>query len=145
MKMKLNFSGAAIGGFFANHGEKIVLGIMAFVLLCFLYGAITARPLDDSKSPESIIRESEQAKTRINAVDFKDSGEVVSAIDFQKLIAEDRKEIPGAKLQQSREWNPRLFPELTKRGDPEIYPVGELQVASGWALVPYARAIDTSG
>lgn len=144
MKMKFNFSGAGIAGFFVDNGEKIVLGIMVLVLLSFLYGAITARPLDDSKSPESIVRESDQAKKRVNEVDFKDSGETVSATDFKKLIAEDRKEVPMAKLQQSNEWDPRLFPELTKRGEPEIYSVGELQIASGYALVPYARG-DASG
>jgi hypothetical protein len=144
MKPKINFSAAGIVSFFANNGEKIVLGIMLLILLFFLYGAITAKPLDDSKSPDAIVRESEQAKKRISEVDFKDSGETVSATDFQKLINEEQKEVPMAKLEEHNLWDPRLFAELTKRPVPDFFPVQELQIASGYALIPYART-DASG
>src|SRR5436190_15975549 len=54
MKPKLNLSGDGIKSFFFNNGEKLVLGATVLVLLLFLYGAITAKPLDDAKSPRAI-------------------------------------------------------------------------------------------
>ena len=146
---KPNFSGAAIAGFFANNGEKMVLGLMVFVLLLFLYGAITAKPLDDTKSPSAIEDQSKAAIARIKEVSWDaaptEEKEKAHPIDFQKLIAEDRKEVSAAKLEQNHELDPRLFPELTKRGDPEIYPVSELQIASGYAVVPFARGNEAGG
>ncbi len=146
MKMKLKFSGAAIADFFVVNGEKMVLGVMVLVLLWFLYGAITARPLDDTKSAYAIEQKSKEATERINAVPWdrapQEEKDKAATVDFQKLIAEDRKEVPISALQLGNEWNPRLFPELTKRGDPEIYPVAELQIASGCAVVPYTAQRD---
>ncbi len=138
MKVKLNFSGAAIRDFFINNGEKIVLGITIFILLLFMYGAITAKPLEDSKSADSIKRDSSQAEGRIHDVAWskdveKEQG--IQTVKFDPKISMEK--IPN--IDFPNPWNPNIFPDLMKRADPQIFPVEDLQIASGYALVPYSK------
>jgi hypothetical protein len=132
MKAKLNLSGEGIKQFFLVNGEKIVLGGVVIALLGFLYSAITARPLDETKSPEVIKRESAALMGRIN-----DPNSTPPAGERPKL-PEPPPQMPPGTDKWPTEISPLIFPELKKRSDPTILPVEEVQIASGVAIVGYA-------
>lgn len=131
MKAKLNLSGEGIKQFFLANGEKIVLGGVVIALLGFLYSAITAKPLDDSKSPEAIKRQSALLMSQINSEGTPPAGQPPKLPDPSSPIA------PQA-LKWPTEISPLIFPELKKRSDPTILPVEEVQIASGVAIFGYA-------
>jgi hypothetical protein len=135
MKVKLNLSGEGIKQFFLVNGEKIVLGGVVIALLGFLYSAITAKPLDETKSPEVIKRESAVLMNRIN-----DPASNPPAGDRPKL-PEPAPPVPPQPLKWQTEISPLIFPELKKRSDPTILPIEEMQIASGVAIVGYAPAL----
>jgi hypothetical protein len=135
--MKLRLNGAGIGQFFAANGEKIVLGITAIIALFFLYGAITAKPLDDSKSAHAIVTESEQAKQRMEAsapptADF-------APLKIEEIYTENQKPVPETLLAFNKHLDPAPFAELSKRPEPVLYTVEELQIAAGHGVVAYSR------
>ncbi len=142
MKLKLKFSGAAIGQFFAENGEKLILLATVVILLMFVYGAITAKPLDSS-TPSLISNASKSAQDRVNAVawegqesprnDFKES-------HFAAAVDKAGEQVQLARLELNRAWDPPLFPELVKRADPEFFPVEDLRVAAGFGVVVYQAA-----
>src|SRR5262245_43650407 len=132
MKAKLNLSGEGIKQFFLVNGEKIVLGGVVIALLGFLYSAITAKPLDESKSPDVLKRESAVLMNKIN-----DTSGQPPAGEPPKL-PERTPPVPPTPLKWQVEISPLIFPELKKRSDPAILPIEEVQIASGVAIVGYA-------
>jgi hypothetical protein len=132
MKVKLNLSGEGIKQFFLVNGEKIVLGGVVIALLGFLYSAITAKPLDETKSPDVVKRESAVLMNRIS-----DPNSVPPAGEHPKL-PDPPPPIPQNSIKWPTEISPLIFPELKKRSDPTILPIEELQIASGVAIVGFA-------
>src|SRR5262245_13153699 len=130
MKAKLNLSGEGIKQFFLANGEKIALGGVVIALLGFLYSAITAKPLDETKSPEAIKRQSAVLMNQINAESKPPAGE-------PPKLPEPAPPVPPQPLKWQTEISPLIFPELKKRSDPTILPVEEVQIASGVAIVGY--------
>ncbi|HTQ40174.1 MAG TPA: hypothetical protein VMJ32_14200 [Pirellulales bacterium] len=139
MKAKINFNPDGIKRFFITNGEKIVFAATVIIFLLFLYSTITAKPLDDSKSPEAIKRESSQVVSNIQSPTWSaHRGEMgLEPTHFADQVADEIRPIPGQRVRLTREWSPPLFPELIKRADPEIYAIEDLQVAAGSGIVPY--------
>jgi hypothetical protein len=131
MKARLNLSGEGIKQFFLSNGEKIVLGGVVIALIGFLYSAITAKPLDESKSPEAIKRQSAALMNQINSETPPPAGE-------HAKLPEPSPQVPPGADKWAIEISPLLFPELKKRSDPTILPIEEVQIASGVAIVGYA-------
>src|SRR5262245_6205941 len=113
MKAKLSLSGDGIKQFFLANGEKIVLGGVVIALLGLLYSAITAKPLDETKSPTVIKRESAALINRIN-------GESNPPAGPQSKLAEPSPPMPPGSIKWQTEICPLIFPELKKRSDPTI-------------------------
>jgi len=132
MKVKLNLSGEGIKQFFLANGEKIVLGGVVLALLGFLYSAITAKPLDETKSPEVIKRQSAALRNRIS------DASVGPPAGERPRLPEITPPMPPGTDKWQTEISPLIFPELKKRSDPTILPVEEVQIASGVAIVGYA-------
>src|SRR5262245_26913268 len=131
MKVKLNLSGEGIKQFFLVNGEKIVLGGVVIALLGFLYSAITAKPLDETKSPDVIKRESAALTSKIHEESMPPAGE-------HSKLPEPAPPVPQGPLMWQTEISPLIFPELKKRSDPTILPIEEVQIVSGVAIVGYA-------
>jgi hypothetical protein len=147
---KINFSGDRIKKFFIGNGEKLVLVLTSLLFLAFLYSAITAKPLDDSKSPDAIKRESGQlvASLQMPTWDGPDGEKNKLGLappHFKQQADNSMRPIAGQKLKPSHEWDPPLFPELIKRMDPEIFAVEDLQVDAGRGIVPYRPAAAAGG
>ena len=146
MKAKINFSGSGIKKFFVNNGEKLFLVLTALVLLAFLYSAIMAKPLDDSKSPDAIKREAGQLVATLQSATWSTHRDEMglAAPHFKQQADATMRPISGQKLKPVHDWNPPLFPELVKRVDPEIYAVEELQIGAGRGIVPYHAAANAN-
>ncbi len=138
MKKKMKFSGASIKRFFIENGEKLGLGVTAVVLLAFLYAALTAEPLSSDK-PKEIVRAADDADKQIKLVDWeaKKKDPELRPRDFNKEVQVSMTSVPEAPLAHSRHWDNRLFPDLIKRADPEVFPPQELQIAGGYGIVPH--------
>src|SRR4051812_2162546 len=108
MKPKLNLSGDGIKSFFFNNGEKLVLGVTVVVLLLFLYGAITAKPLDDKMSPRTISTKAAE-KQRI----IQEPSPPPSVPPIQVSVKQDP--INYEDVRWPQEWKRPLFPELRLR------------------------------
>ena len=143
MKAKLNLSGEGIKQFFLFNGEKIALGAVALILLGFVYSAITAKPLDDSKSPPVIQRDSTALMARIQESNSTPPGG--QAHDFATMVDNEIKTLPVGSMKWPTEISPLIFPELKKRSDPTIFPVEELQIASGSAIIGYTQPLAVPG
>src|SRR6476659_9718183 len=130
--MKVNLSGEGIKQFILANGEKIVLGGVVIALLGFLYSAITAKPLDETKSPDVIKRESAGLISRL-----QDDRSTPPAGEYSKL-PEPAPPVAPQPMRWQTEISPLLFPELKKRSDPTILPIEEVQIASGVAILGYA-------
>jgi hypothetical protein len=139
MKAKINLNAQGIKDFFIGNGEKIVLGVAVIIFLLFLYSTITAKPLDDSKSPEAIKHESSQVETIIQSPTWTQQRDQMGLQPpkYTEEVAAEMRPVSGQRLREPHEWNPPLFPELIKRADPEIYAVEDLQIAAGNGIVPY--------
>ncbi|HZZ30307.1 MAG TPA: hypothetical protein VFE46_20075 [Pirellulales bacterium] len=141
MKAKISLNADGMKRFFLGNGEKIVLGLTVIIFLLFLYSTITAKPLDDSKSPDAIKHESSQVVSTIQSPTWTAHRNEMGLLQthYKDRIDEFMRPISGQPLHDPHEWDPPLFPELIKRVDPEIYPVEELQIAAGSGLVPYKQ------
>jgi hypothetical protein len=141
MKPKINLSGDGIKSFFFNNGEKLVLGITVLVLLLFLYSAITAKPLDDSKSPRAIASKADERRTGVQTPTEP------PRVDFPPVDPRDPVAPPAnyEAVQQQKEINPPIFQELHLRTEPEFFPVENLQVAAEVGIVPYRPASGVAG
>ncbi len=129
-KMKLNLSGDGIKQFLFNNGEKIVLGLTVLILLLYLFSAITAKPIDDSKSPVAISTESSRKKN-----------ELIAETEPPKQPVGEFHVIPDPATPEmyrpKTSYNPPVFPELMPRTDPELFPPAEVQVSADCGIVPY--------
>ena len=100
MKAKINFSGDSIKKFFFKNVEKLVLGITVLVLLAFLYSVITAKPLDESKSPEAISRDSRAVDSTLEVPTWNAHKEEMHlvATRFKEQTDESMRPIPGTRV-----------------------------------------------
>ena len=69
---KPSLSKDGIQQFFLANGEKLLLGITAVILLGFFYSALTAKPLDESMSPEAIKTASNNLQTQVGNPTWED-------------------------------------------------------------------------
>ena len=143
-KLSLNKDG--IKQFLLANGEKFVLGLTIVILLGFFYSAITAKPLDDSMSPEAIKTASNRMQSVLNDPDWqKKKAELnLPAPSFEPKVDIELTTVPVKPYAQAREWLPALFPELTRRAEPKIFPVEELRIASGAGLIAYQIPQDSA-
>ncbi len=141
-KPSLNKDG--IQQFFLANGEKLLLGVTALILFGFFYSALTAKPLDESMSPEAIKIASNNLQSQVNNRTWEDKKKELNlaAPEFEKSNEVQSKPIPATPFVATREWKPPLFPELKRRAEPKIFAVEEPQVASGVGLL--ALQIDPS-
>ena len=56
MKLKINFDKKAIGNFFLEHSEKVLLGAFVLVFAGIIYGAVLRREKFD-KAPADLVRQ----------------------------------------------------------------------------------------
>ena len=132
MKVKLNLSSDGIKQFLFNNGEKIVLAVTALVLLLFLLASITAKPVEDSKSPDKLREVSRQVHSRIG-----EPG-IPPADDFpQTSFSVVPKPVDPNTVAWKHELSPPLFKELTLRADPELFPPEQPEVSAGNGIVAY--------
>ncbi len=134
MKVKLNLSGDGIKQFFFHNGEKIVLGVTALILLLFLYSAITAKPIDDSKSPDSIKSTSARVRSQIEESTPPPPAPPVNFVD---RIVSDEKPISIEGMRLRNEFRPPVFQELSPRTDPVLFAPEEVTVHADRGIVPY--------
>jgi hypothetical protein len=139
MKMKLNLSKEGIQEFLLANGEKFLLGVTGIILLGFFYGAITAKPLDDSMSPDAIKTASSKVQSVLSDPNWAEQKSALHLPDasFPKSVETSNAPVAVGPYRQLREWDPALFPELTRRAEPKIFPVEKLQIASGVGLLAY--------
>ena len=136
-KLSLNKDG--IKQFLLANGEKFLLGLTAILLLGFFYSALTAKPLDESMSADSIRTASNKVQSDLSNPTW---GEQKATLNlptplFEQQVDEALKSVAVATYAEAREWIPALFPELKRRADPKIFAVEELQIASGVGILAY--------
>jgi hypothetical protein len=139
---KPSLSKDGIQQFFLANGEKLLLGLTVVILLGFFYSALTAKPLDESNSPEAIKMASNTLQSQVGTPTWDDKKKEMNLAspEFPNLAEGSSKPISALPFIATREWKPPLFPELKRRAEPKIFAVDELQVASGAGLL--AKQID---
>ncbi len=87
---KPSLSKDGIQQFFLANGEKLLLGITMVILLGFFYSALTAKPLDESMSPEAIKTASNTLQSQVGTPTWEDKKKELNLADCRNL-ADGRK------------------------------------------------------
>lgn len=131
MKLKIRLDAQSIQEFSLAHVEKLVFGLMILVLFLFVYSALGRERL--SFTPADLTRESEDADRYIETTEGKSTREVVA---YGKKAPDIKAPIEEQHYQHLSLWDPPLFDQKRKRGDPPLFPVEELRAAADRGPMP---------
>lgn len=138
---KLSLSPSAIGGFFVNHGEKVVfaaIGCFALLLAWWGVDAVRTQSIKPDRKPEAVGSLATQATTNIDSVrkvpaDRLPPRELLApAIDPWRPQQVKIAPAPAAGALLNRP----LFAELSKRTKPDVFPIEQLRAVAGIAVLP---------
>ncbi len=94
-KTSPKFKQSAAKMFFVNHGEKVAFSFAVLMVVCLVYSGFGIPRLDLAQTPDALIKDTQTAKTNINASDFEPFSafqaanvEVANTIRKQSVIKE---------------------------------------------------------
>lgn len=135
-KPKISLSKESIGDFFLHHGEKFVVGLFAALACGLVWGGIDAvrtKPAKPEQRPRVIVEQAEKAMKHI-AESKGPPAETAKRPPLVKQI-EPWKAQPAAAPAAIAEFSAPLSEERAKRSAPEVLPLVDLRVRSGWAVI----------
>ncbi len=108
---KPSLSKDGIQQFFLSNGEKLLLGFTLVILLGFFYSALTAKPLDESMSPEAIKTASNNLQTQVGTSTWEEKKKELNLADppFGKYVEISKTGVPITPFAQPRNGNRRCF------------------------------------
>ena len=155
MKLKISFDKKAIGNFFLEHSEKVVLGAFILVFAVIIYGAAVRREKFD-KNPNDLVDKCANAQAvagrrtpRVAEGTAKEQQAREDKGDYKKVadkIAEFNKQ--GISVKPYRcdvALDKPLFGQRGKRGQPELYDVEELRTAADFGAFQVSRQHPAGG
>lgn len=126
-KAKRKFDAAKLQTWLAQHVEKIVFGLFALVALYFVYGAVMRETF--ARTPDELEAKVTQAKTNLANSPPETAPKVPEYVtpagNMLRPASHEGKLI-------ARPWAPPVIPVDTRRGQPSLLPVLELQVAADY-------------
>lgn len=134
-------AGPGIKDFLVNHVEKIVFGLVAGLVLMLVYKSYGRASVNANQSPEALQQRTEQAKLHIE----QDTWSAVEKTRYPKpdqfsgQAQEDGLPIDLASYRTPLPWDPMDFVVETKRMDPEILAVEDLEVYGGYGAIAMKR------
>jgi len=140
-KPKISFSTAAIGAFFANHGEKVAFAAVgAFALLLAWWGidAVRSQRVQPDRKPEAVANLASQATTNIGSVRKVPAELLPSRDPLPQAIDPWRPQqvkITAAPSSATLLDRP-LFTELSKRTKPDVFAIEDVRAVAGIAVLP---------
>lgn len=141
-KPKVSFDTKKLQQFFILHVEKIAAAVMVAVLLYLVYGAIMHETYE--KTASDLQQKSQQAEANITTATW--GSEQAAELEITDYEAQaERVRAPIGEADDSRvvlnawlPFNPPVINLLTKRKAPQLLPVEELEVASGYGPIAVA-------
>jgi hypothetical protein len=130
-KGKFSFGPGGIKGFFLEHVEKMVLGLVLVVVVLFVYFGSTVETFPDTKTPATLQQTVARANTAMETKSWEKVKETIlpPPIDNPIVIRVSEKDFP------LRTMDERILPSRTKRRDPDLYPPINLEVETMVAAV----------
>lgn len=130
-KAKFSLGPGGIKGFFLEHVEKMVLGLVLVVVVLFVYFGSTVETFPDSKTPATLQQTVARATSTLEAKSWEKVKETIlpPPIDNPIVIRVSEKDFP------LRTMDERILPSRTKRRDPDLYPPVNLEVEAMVAAV----------
>jgi hypothetical protein len=132
-KPKISLDKDKIQAFFLNHVEKLLLVIVVGLMFMLVWRGFALPHLDDKKSPQGLVGESDRAKQYVNDQDrwineVRHEREVLVAVNVAKEVEKSQiKTDPLAYMFLNSLHRPD-FPKLSPRKDPELFPPERLVV-----------------
>ncbi len=150
MKLKISFDKMAIGNFFLEHSEKVLLGVFLLVFATIMYGAAIRREKFD-KYPEDLRVKSEAARRSLEGERPERLKELLSDIqaredkgDYKKVLdkiaAIKKQGISVKPYECDVALDKPLFGQRGKRGQPELFDVEELRTAADRGAFQFVEA-----
>jgi hypothetical protein len=134
MKLKISFDVKAIGNFFLEHAEKVLLGLFILVFVTILYGAVMRREKFD-KTPKDLSDKCSTAERSLEGERPELLKSLETTRDYNKdaqSIANpsDKKGISVDPYESDVVWDKPLFPMKGKRQQPTLIDVQDLRTAA---------------
>ncbi|MFM8414028.1 MAG: hypothetical protein ACKOCX_04815 [Planctomycetota bacterium] len=141
----LSLNPAGIGGFFAAHGEKLLLaavGVVSLLLVWWGIDAVRSQAVTQDRRPAAIAELAAQAKANIDLESKVPAERLPNRQPITPLIDPWRpQQVTIAEPPANRPLLSRpLFAELTKRTKPAVFPIEDLRAVAGIAVLPDPRA-----
>lgn len=130
MQVRLKFDQAKIQAFFAEHTEKLVVGLVACAVLALGYYGFTTETY--SKRPDELAAQTQSAQQLLNSATPGDNfaeSEGFAADDYSQVV--DQLTTPVAGEFALRPLKPLVVALGTKRGEASYLPAEKLQVNAG--------------
>lgn len=136
-----------IKGLLVQHVEKIVLGFVGLIMLLLILMGTKQKPIE-GYSPGLLQSNAQSADEGITNSSFEEVREQRddNSDDFiQAAALDDKIGIPFEPYSTDQPWAPLLFPQNTKRVDPDLLPITALRVASGYGALALQAGEDPLG
>lgn len=130
--MKLSLNSGGIKQFFLRHGEKLMLGVFVVVFGLMCWSFIKVEKYD--KQPQDLLSKVTQVEQKIESSEPKPAMQEAGAVLPEPAFTQQIQELGRDKIDAANyrliAWNYPLFDRKTRRGQPELLPVSDLQVAA---------------
>ena len=149
MRPKISFDKKAIGRFFLQHAEKLLLGAFALVFAVIIYGALLRREKFDktpsdladniTKAKRSLAGDRKEKLTELEK-DLKardDKGDYKKAAE--RIAASSKQGVSVEPYQYDVALDKPLFGQRDKRGQPEIFDVQDVRAAADFGAFQVAE------
>ena len=132
--MKASTSTGGVKNLLLQHIEKIVLGVAVILVGLFLWSALGVKPIDASKSPETLKNAASEESARIARNDTLPPPP--PTLNFVGGVAAGLEPVQLAAYSLPQRLNPPIQPPIVKRPDPKLLPVENLIATAVVISVP---------
>jgi hypothetical protein len=117
-----------------THGEKILLAIIGPCVLWLVYSALGTESLEDSRQPDDLSQLAQLATRSIDALTYSDlpTEKRPALRDFSEVSVSPTLSVDDYLAPVPL--NPPEFPRRTKRGDPALLSIEEVEITAGFGL-----------
>ncbi|MEZ6103660.1 MAG: hypothetical protein R3E01_32335 [Pirellulaceae bacterium] len=149
MKAKLNFGEGGFKGFLAKHVEKMMFGLALAIAAFLVYSGWRSKTSVTQKTPSDLVNQVSSGRNWLQGQSWEGhyKGLRDREVDYRQRAQNTLKEIPVASYPMPQYIGPPAWPETTRRSDPVLYAVEQLEVSSGFGTmaIPDASAGTTGG
>ncbi|MBL7044080.1 MAG: hypothetical protein ISR77_35960 [Pirellulaceae bacterium] len=137
MRLRISFGKDGFKGFFSQHAEKAIFGLVLFLVGWFIYYSAT-QDVDETGSPEDLKKNAETAKTALdtNYWDAIKEDREKKVEDYPGMTEVARNDIEEKDYALANIWDGVLFASKAKRGDPQMLTPEIVEASGGFFNVP---------